>query len=164
MEINRSYSHKVLGAIGNVTLVVPDGEWTLDGQVLPTQSVAHLANFALQTLQDAYAGKESITDAIRAFTDKYDRLVEGTLGTRSGGGVDETTAVQRMIARGVLKTKLGGKSPEWAEFTGMDDDAQAARLDGIWAKNAAKLQGAFNAEMEARRIKRAAKVTGDIEI
>jgi hypothetical protein len=80
--------------IASVTLGVPSLEgWTLDGRALPADSAFALANFGLQMLQDAYAGKKLRSEAIAAFKAKYDRLCAGTLGARSAA--TGSTAVER---------------------------------------------------------------------
>ena len=57
----------------------------------------------------------------------------------------------------MLKEKWGAKSTEWAEFTGLADDAQDAKLDEIFAKNEAKLQAKVDARLEQLRKEREAK-------
>jgi len=152
MEINRNYVHRTFGNIGSVTFVAPDGEYTLNGKALPANSVEHLLTFALQTLQDAYAGAKDAAEAEGAFNGKLDKILEGTLGTRSGGGsgVDERTRVARSIVRKAFKAKVGGKSPEWATFTGLDDTAQNEKLDAWFAANEETFTPAVDAEMKAR--------------
>jgi len=159
MEYARSYNHKTFGAIGSVTFDVPKGTFKLNGQVLPDASVAHLMTFALQTLQDAYAGAKSTDEALGAFNGKLDKLLNGTIGTRgTGDGADERTRVARVIVRGAVKAKFGAKSPEWARFTGLDDAAQNAKLDEWFAANEATFAPAVEekmAELAASRAKRA---------
>lgn len=130
MEINRNYSHKTHGNIGAATLVVPDGKWTLNGTVLPESSVEHLVRFALQTLQDAYAGADNSAEAVAFFNAKLDKILKGTIGTRGGGdGADPRTSIERSYVRGSVKASFGAKSPEWAKFTGLEPTAQLAKLD-----------------------------------
>lgn len=158
MEINRTFTHRTFGKVGEAKLVAPKGKFTLDGHELPESSVAHLLTFALQTLQDAYAGAKSTDEAQGAFNGKYDKLINGTIGTRaSGDGADERTRVARSVVRGAVKAKFGSKSPEWATFTGLDDAAQAAKLDEWYAKNEATFAPVVNekmAELAAARAKR----------
>jgi hypothetical protein len=158
METNRTYTHKTYGAIGAVELVTPKGKWTLNGHELPESSISHLAFFALQTLQDAYAGAKSTDEATAAFNGKLDKLLNGTIGTRgSGDGADERTRVARSIVRGVVKAKMGSKSPDWAKFTGLSDDDQNAKLDEWFAANEAAFGPLVDerlAELAAARAKR----------
>jgi len=93
MLINREYNHRRFGLIGKVDLVVPEGAWKLDGKILPASSVEHLATFALQTLQDAYAGNETKVEAEANWAKKLVRLLEGTLGTRGGEGLSDLRSI-----------------------------------------------------------------------
>jgi hypothetical protein len=158
MEYARTFTHKTFGKIGEVTFAVPKGKYVLNGNELPESSVAHLMTFALQTLQDAYAGAKSTDEAQGAFNGKYDKLINGTIGTRGGGdGADERTRVARQIVRGLVKAKYGSKSTDWATFTGLSDDEQNAKLDAIFAKNEAELTPSVDeklAELAAARAKR----------
>lgn len=166
MDITRNYTHRTFGAIGSVAFTVPKGKFTLNGTELPEASVAHLMTFALQTLQDAYAGAKDAAEAQGAFNTKLDRLIQGTIGTRgSGDGTDERTRVARSVTMAAAKTKFGAKSPEWATFTGLADDAQAAKLDEWYAAFESVLSPEVDAEMERRAEKRAAKqgLAGKVE-
>ena len=158
MEYNRSYNHKTFGNIGSVTFTVPKGKFTLNGNELPDASVAHLMTFALQTLQDAYAGAKSTDEALGAFNGKLDKLLNGTIGTRgSGDGADERTRVARSVVMAAAKVKFGAKSPEWATFTGLGDDERAAKLDAWYNANAKAFDPAIDEELERRRAKAEAK-------
>lgn len=85
MEIIRKFEHKTHGPIGQVALVVPDTGWTMDGAELPEASIRHLATFALQTLQDAYANSADRAEAVGAWTKKLDKIMSGEMGTRETG-------------------------------------------------------------------------------
>ena len=77
------------GRIGATELKVDGkGIWWLDGTELPQASADYLANFALQSLQDAYAGASSLDDATKRWEAKRTALLDGTIGARSGGGGD----------------------------------------------------------------------------
>lgn len=155
MEYNRSFTHRIFGAIGAVTFETPKGKYVLNGTELPDASVAHLMTFALQTLQDAYAGAKSTDEALGAFNGKLDKLLNGTIGTRaSGDGADERTRVARSVTMAAAKAKFGAKSPEWATFTGLSDDDKNAKLDGWYAANAAAFDPAIDEEMARRAAKR----------
>ena len=156
--INRSFAHRNYGAIGEVTLVADKGKFTLNGTELPDASVQHLLTFALQTLQDAYAGAKDADEAQGAFNGKLDKLLGGTIGTRAvGGGVSEEVAVARSIVRAAVKAKFGSKSPEWATFTGLADDEQNAKLDDWFAANEAAFRPAVDAKLAERRADRERK-------
>lgn len=155
MEYNRSFMHRTFGAIGAVAFVTPNGKYTINGTVLPESSVAHLMTFALQTLQDAYAGAKSTDEALGAFNGKLDKLLNGTIGTRSAGdGADERTRVARSVTMAAAKAKFGAKSPAWATFTGLSDEDKNAKLDGWYAANAAAFDPAVDEEMARRAAKR----------
>lgn len=159
MEYNRTFTHRTYGKVGEVTFTVPKGKYVLNGIELPDASVAHLMTFALQTLQDAYAGAKSTDEALGAFNGKLDKLLNGTIGTRgSGDGADERTRVARSVVMQAAKAKFGAKSPEWATFTGLDPSDQHAKLDGWYAAHREAFDPAVDEEMERRAAKRAAKV------
>jgi hypothetical protein len=161
--ITRNYAHRTFGAIGSVELTAPSGKYMLDGKELPEQSVNHLLTFALQTLQDAYAGADDAAEAIGAFGKKLDKLIAGTLGTRSGGdGVDEFTTVARQMIRTAMKSKLGAKSPEWAAFTGLADADQNVKLDANYAKNEAHFKPFVEAKVAERSADRARKAAMNV--
>lgn len=149
--VNRAYTHKSFGAIGAVTLVVDGDKWTLDGKELPESSVAYLMNFALQGLQDSYAGAETTEGANEKFAEKYGKLIEGTIGVRGGGsGVDERTRIARSVTKAAAKANMGSKSEDWATFTGLSDDEQNAKLDDWFASNEAELSPLVDKEIERR--------------
>ncbi len=154
MKITREFTHRTFGALGAVTLEIDSDRWTLNGTVLPTSSVAHLMTFALQTLQDAYAGAKDAAEAKALWAKKLDRLITGGIGVRQGGGVGEETKLWRIVAGRVLRAK----APErWKK---MKEDVDA--IDAFVEKNRAKLQPFFDAEVEAR--KRREALTADIEL
>lgn len=126
----RSYSHKSFGHIGAATIQSPDGEWTLNGKTLSEKSVDHLLTFALQTLQDAYAGAKSDDDARALWEKKLGKIMEGTIGTRVAGGSkasDETRHMRRILRDSVAAefTKLAWKT--------MDEDERVEAIDEAYA-------------------------------
>lgn len=146
------------GRIGATTLsITDDGNWVLDGKVLPRKSVEYLMTFSLQSLQDAYAGAESLSDATKRFEAKLAAVIDGTIGMRGGSTVDEFTSIARSMVRAAYKSKYGKDSPEWTEFTGLDDDAADEFLDAKFAANENALRPAVEAEIERRDAERKAK-------
>lgn len=145
------------GAIGSATWEIEsksDVTMRLDGKELGANAIAHLMNFALQTLQDAYAGAVDLNDAKGRFEKKRDAILNGTIGVRaSGDGESETLRVTRKIVR----EKLKKNAEKWAAFEKLDDDAKNTALDTIAAKNATALQPEIDAEIarlaEMRRLK-----------
>lgn len=166
METNRTYEHKRFGHIGAVVFETPNGKYKVNGMELPESSVRHLMNFALQTLQDAYAGSESTDDAQESFNEKLDKLLNGTIGTRgSGDGADERTRVARSVVRTSAKAKFGAKSADWATFIGLDDAAQNAKLDEWYAAHKDTFDPSIDDEMASRAAKRdrKAKLAGAVK-
>ena len=142
MEIDRTYEHKSAGTIGQVKLTVPSEGWVLDGKALSEQSVRHLAYFALQTLQDAYAGADTMPDAERVgrFNKKYDRLMLGTIGTREGGSRNPILSRALQIAKKNAPKGTEGKAiTAWAR--------RAVERNGAYL-NVAKRQLEMEAEIE----------------
>ena len=165
--IARAFDHKAHGRIGIVNMEADCKQVTIDGKVLPDSSVEYLLTFALQNLQDAYAGAESADDAKGRFAKKLDRLIAGTIGTREAG--DGASAETRMV-RTVLGDMLR-QAGKWKEIIGaLDEDKRAAKLDEIFAKQPEAKQAAIKAtvterlaELEAKR-KQAAKLADGIEL
>jgi hypothetical protein len=158
MLINRTYTHREFGEIGTVELSIPDGDWTLDGKALPESSAIALGRFALQLLQDSYAGAKTEAEATGAFNKKYDRLADGSLGTRSGAGdVDESTAVARSMVRAYIKAIWGKDSGKWKDFNGFSDAVQAHKLDKVFAENEAVFAPSVAEKVAARKAERERK-------
>ena len=157
MLINRTFVHKEFGQIGSVEFATPDGEWTLGGHVLSESSVDAILNHAMQILQDAYAGAKTEDEAGALFDKRLGRLIDGTYRVRGGTGVDAFTVEARIVTRAALKAQWGAKSKEWAKFTGLSDDDQAAQLDEVFAKNESKLRPIAEKEVERKAAVRAEK-------
>ena len=83
--------------------------------------------------------------------EQIERFLAGDIGRKAASGVSTETAIARAEARRLVKAKLGAKSPEWAAFTGLEDDEQAEKLDAIVAKNKPHFDKFVAAEMKARR-------------
>lgn len=141
------------GRIGSVRLEVgidttgdePKCVWSLDGNILPASSVEHLMNFSLQSLQDAYAGAESLSDAIGRWAEKRDRIVNGTLGTRSGTAGEE--AHMRFV-RDIIRANLSPESK--AVYAAMKGDSEG-RTEYLNAKFAALDSAYQNKFVEAAK-------------
>lgn len=122
--------------------------------------IARLAVHGLhQKVADAASGATTVDEANASMQKAVDALVAGEWTSRSAGGagVDERTRVARSVVHAAVKAKFGSKSPEWATFTGLADDEQAAKLDAWFAANEATFTPAVEAEMERRAAKRAEK-------
>lgn len=155
-EINRAYAHRVYGDIGSVAFSAPGGDYVLNGNKLPESSVRHLLTFALQTLQDAYAGAKNADEAIGAFDGKLDKIIAGTLGTRSGGsGMSERDKIARQTIRAWF-TQEGNEdvsAKNLADYKAADAAGRDAMLDKIWADNHDVFGGAVDDEIAARKAK-----------
>lgn len=172
-EINRSFIKRATekstwdGRVSSpVNLFIDDkGAWYISlgddkRKALGRESIEYLMEFSLQSLQDAYAGAESLTDATAKFDKKFAALVDGTIGVRtSSGGVDDETAAKRFVVRKLLKSK------------GDETERTDAEIDAIAAKNEKKIAGNVAARMQevidmraAKARAKAAAAAVDIEI
>ena len=177
MEINRSFNHRTFGALGTATLAVnavekDKLEVLLNGNALPDVSVQHLFTFALQTLQDAYAGAKTEDEAKASFAKKLDAIINGTIGVRGSGGAaeSETDRIRRRLVLANFKTALGKDwktAPKWVEFDALSPEEQAAKLDAAYAKNEAHFAPIVDAEiarLETQRKNRAAAIASNVVI
>jgi hypothetical protein len=157
-NVKRTFAHRTYGAVGAVHLKAEIAKVSLDGKELPGSSVEYLLNFALQNLQDAYAGAKDAQVAQGLFAKKYDALTAGTIGVRSAGtSVGEETRVARQIVKRVLKGQLAE-----ADFAALTDE----RLDEVFKKNEAKLAPLVEerlAELKRER-ERKAKLGAGLEV
>lgn len=130
-NIARAFDHKTHGRIGLVNLEADVKTVTVDGKELPASSVEYLLTFALQNLQDAYAGADSAAEATARFEKKLARLIEGSIGVRESG---DGASLEVRTIRTVLG-KMLREAGKWKELTeGKDEAERAALLDTIYAK------------------------------
>ena len=143
-------------------------EESVDLAALPASIVTDLLLHGLkQKIADAASGAATEVEAGAAMAKAAKAILAGEWSSRGeGSGVDERTRVQRMIARIALKAKVGAKSEAWAEFTGLSDADQSAKLDAIYAKNAAKLLPAVDSKLALLAQERADKaaLAGDLDL
>lgn len=170
-DVVREYNHRTFGAIGKVVLSANVTEMKINGTKLPESSIEYLLTFALQSLQDAYAGSNNADEAQGAFNTKLDRLINGTIGVRTGGGagVSEETRIARTITKAKLLATWGKDSDEAKAFKDLDADAQNAKLDEVYGKNEAKLKPFVVERMDELKAERArkaklAKNAGELEL
>jgi hypothetical protein len=132
---------------------------TVDVTALSADIVARLVIHGLhQKIADAAAGATDEAEAVAAMQKAIDAVIAGDWTSRvAGAGVDEETRVRRSVTMAAAKAKFGAKSPEWATFTGLPDDEQAAKLDAWFAAAESILAPEVAAEMERRAAKRDAK-------
>ena len=145
--VNRAFDHKAHGRIGVVEMSAGVSGVSINGKELPASSIEYLLTFALQNLQDAYAGAESAAEATARFEKKLARLIEGTIGAREAGdGASLETRTIRTIIGEMLRS--AGK---WKELTeGKDEAERAALLDAIFAKQPEAKQAAIRATAQER--------------
>ena len=154
VTVARAFDHKTFGRVGIVNLEAECGAFKIDGKELPATSVEYLLTFALQNLQDAYAGADSADDANARFGKKLERLIEGTIGVRAQG--DGASAMQTAI-RAVVSEILRGAG-KWKEIIGaLPEDERGAKLDEIFAKQPEAKQAAITAKAEERIAEAAAR-------
>lgn len=139
------------GRVGSVEFAITapskgNVEFAVNGKTIPDASAVYLMYFALQSLQDAYAGAESLDEATAAFDKKLAALMEGTIGVRSGGGgqSDEDRA-EYYVAEQAVRQKVGADA-----WKAMDEAAQTARVESAIEKLRAHDEAAFNANVAAR--------------
>lgn len=158
-EVSREYAHRTHGKIGNAKLEVTDkGKLVLDGKELPNVSAQYLLTFALQSLQDAYAGASNLSEAVGAFETKRDKVLAGTIGVRSGGSATtERDKVARIIVGDWFRNVFAKDNPEhekliaYARAESQSD--KYAILDAIWADNEEAFGPAVDEEIERRKAK-----------
>lgn len=101
------------------------------------QKVGDAASGAKAMAEETGAAVADVTSAMMAKA--ADAILSGEWSQcGAASGVEEATLVARSITRAAIKAQLGAKSEKWAEFTGLSDADQAAKLDANFAKNEAK--------------------------
>ena len=165
-EIARSFDHKQHGRIGIVNLTADVKAVTIDGKELPPASVEYLLTFALQNLQDAYAGADSADDAKARFEKKLARLIEGTIGVRTGGsGASPEEKMRRNVMAELLRKSDAGK-----EALKAHEDDRDEFLDAAFAKQPQAKQDAImglvaqRIEEARKRAEQAKALAGGIEL
>jgi hypothetical protein len=140
---------------------------TVDLSKLTSDMMEKLALHGLkQKIADAASASKTKDDALGLMAKARDALYNGEWSSRvASEGVDASVRIGRAIVRGLLKAKMGAKSPEWAKFTGMSDADQNAALDKVFAKNEEKLAPQVEAKIaaEAAERKRKAQLTSSLD-
>lgn len=163
--INRAFDHKAYGRIGIVEMSAQVEGIAINGKELPASSIEYLLTFALQNLQDAYAGADSADEAVARFEKKLDKLIEGTIGLRSGGdGASAEVKVRRTVLGELIRKTEAGKDA-WKA----NEANRAEWLDAVFAKQAEDKQAEVMAEVAKRiaeaqaKAKQAAALANGIE-
>lgn len=131
----------------------------VDMDKLSKDIAARLAVHGLvQKVADAASASKTYDEALASMQKAVDALMAGEWSSRvAGSGVDEFTSTARSMVKAIFKAKLGAKSPEWAEFTGLSDADQFAKLDALFAKNEKVLRPKVEAELKRKQMEREAK-------
>lgn len=135
------------GRIGSVEMVADVNSIKIGGKALPVASIDYLLNFSLQSLQDAYAGAESLDEAVGNWTKKHDALLEGTIGVRQGGGgMSDEERAELYVAEAWYALKNAKGTEKGDAFRALKDDDKteflvevAAKLREAWAPFADKV-------------------------
>lgn len=153
--ISRAFDHKTFGRIGIVEMSAGVSGVSINGKELPASSIEYLLTFALQNLQDAYAGADSEVDAKARWEKKLDRLLEGSIGLRaSGGGESAEVRTRRAVIKEQVRKAVG--KDKWTAFQALDADAQGEKLDAVFEKQDDAGQAAIM-EQVAKRLAEAAQ-------
>lgn len=185
MQVTRSYTKRASdkslwdGQVHDGVTFAIEGKNTkflVNGNELPEVSAQYLMNFALQSLQDAYAGAKDLAEAQANFQKKLDALLEGSIGIREGGGVSEEIRIRRQFVMDAVRAaarKKEGKpwkeTEKKAEYDALSDEEINAKLDYAFEKNAshfgplvAEKLAELKAAREARLTARSAAIDLDI--
>lgn len=155
MQVVREYTHKTHGAIGKIMLETDATVIKLNGKPIPLGSMEYLLTFALQAFQDAYAGATSAAEAQSGFDKRFERVMEGKIGVREGGGVTEEVRIARRVMRLVYKTKLDKDA--WQVFADLPEAEQNVKLDDLLVKNEAKMKPLVQEALDEARKERERK-------
>lgn len=146
--IPRIYNHRKYGEIGRVKLDADVKSMALDGKELPAASIEYLLTFALQSLQDAYAGADNADAAKNAFTAKLAKVIDGTIGTR-GQSVSTEQQIAREIMRELFKAKAS--ADDLAAYKNADAAGRNEIIDDRIEANRETMDKLVKAEMERRK-------------
>lgn len=127
---------------------------SIDWAKLPANAQEKIIAYGVQRIfNDMVGGSErfpTIEDKMAHVDAQIARFMAGDIGRAAATGVAPAVTIARQLVRAALKAQLGAKSEKWATFTGLSDDAQAAKLDEVFAKNEAKFEPEVQAELKRR--------------
>lgn len=166
MEISRSFDRRggdksEAGHVGHITMVVPDGAWTItvvggDGTkqsgTIPANIVAVLVEQAMSPFTDSYAGDSAIGAAVASFNDKARRFLAGEYRTRAGSGasVDPVTVqVRRIVAAAIRAADEKREEKAWPALDAMTPSERNAALDAKFAEQKKGIRESIMADAEA---------------
>lgn len=153
VAIHRVFATRESSNIGAHTIgecrLTGEAKLSLDGKALPATSIEYLMTFALQSLQDAYAGSDSAEAARTAWSTKRDKLIEGTIGARGpGASVPLETKIAREIMRDLFNAKASAE--DRAAYKAADNAERLAMLDDRIDRNRAAIDKLVAAEIKRR--------------
>ena len=108
---------------GEIALKKSGGKYT----ALSHNSTIYMLNYAMRTFQDAYAGSDSRGSVIESFEERYARIIDGTIGTRSR--IDDQTRAERECI--LLALSLPKNAGKLAEYKPLKGAAANAYLDNM---------------------------------
>jgi hypothetical protein len=151
---SRTFTHREHGQLGSAAWRVADGKVEFAFApgtaplpaftVLPADSVAHFMHFALQSLQDAYAGATSAVEASARFAKKADAIASGTIGARASG-VSEADEIAIALVRPIVKVR----NPAYRTASPAERSAMCVAFIAS-IKDRTKLDAAIAREQSAR--------------
>lgn len=130
-EVARRFEKHGFSSI--VTLAVTDtGEIALKESgdkynILSDNSAVYMLNYAMRTFQDAYAGSDSRASVTESFEERYARIIDGTIGTRSR--IDDRTRAERECI--LLALSLPKNAEKLAAYKPLKGAAANAYLDNM---------------------------------
>lgn len=145
-KFTRNFIHRTYGEINSVEVEANVTSFKVNGLDLPRVSVAYLLNFAFQSLQDAYAGAKNLAEAQALWEKRFERLLDGEIGVRSGNGLSERDRMRYSVAREILRSAMAAEGKPYKGFTGLD----AARQTEILDKVIASASDAIDKEVDKR--------------
>ena len=151
-NIKRAFEHKTFGAIGTVNLVADVAVVKVNNVDLPRESIEYLLTFALQSLQDAYAGAKSLSEATSNFEKKLGKLVNGEIGAR---GTGSSQSAEERMGNIVIREILKKDKAAMEAYKAKSEDEQLAYVNELREKNWAKIEGIVTERLEEERARKA---------
>jgi len=166
--IIRNYVHKTHGEIGTAKLEIPEGTWKLNGVELEPGAIEYLANFALQTGQDAYASSKTREEAVAAWEKRIERIQTDSIGMREGGNSEEPWL---RFARAIIRAQLNARKDEYKALSTQSerDDMLNDIFDSLPGDVQSAIETDAKADLEAyraeqkRKAEKAKKVAAKID-
>lgn len=155
ITITHTFDHRTLGRIGVATVVVPTEGWVVNGTPVTSEAaIEYLATMGFRNpMLDSYAGAESNDEARTAWSEKVERIIDGTVGTRAAG-VGAWQTVARQIALAAMQKN---EPATYKVVKALDDAERNAKLDERIEEKRAAYETAVPAEIDRRAKAKAEK-------